>query len=158
MLKFKRITAADYKMFDGVALRKADVDEMRASTGIQDPGEALRLSLEYSTEWTEVAYEPDTGAIVAVYGLGSVSDLIGTPWMVATNTLLRHKKMLIRYSQITIADMLDQFPYLCNYMDHRNDVHTCWLKRMGFKFDHSRDITINGYQFDYFYMRREPNV
>lgn len=153
MLKFKRITAADYKLFDGMVLRKADADEMRASTGLKDTGAALKLCLQYSTEWTEVCIDMDTGKVICAFGLGRQADN-GVPWMLGTNEMLNHKKVIMRYGRKVVADMLAEFPQLNNYVDHRNTTHIRWLKHMGFKFDYDRAVVLNGYRFDYFYMER----
>lgn len=152
MVKFRRISYHEVDLLKSMTLRKADIEELRASTGIQDAWLALKYSVEHSTEWTEIGYYPDTGEVITVFGLSSHED-IGVPWMIGSPSMLKHKKLLMRYSVKIIKEMLTQFRVLANYVDSRNEVHIRWLKHMGFIFE-GNPFTINGVPFLYFYKRR----
>jgi len=152
MIKFRRIGYSEVDILKDMTLRKADIEELKASSGLNNTWDALRYSVEYSTEWTEISYESDTKEIITVYGLGSMEG-IGVPWLIANPKLNKYKKLLMRYSRKIIKEMLEQFPMIANYVDSRNTVHIHWLKRMGFMFV-KEDLIINDVPFKYFYKRR----
>ena len=158
MLKFKKINYDEVDFLKNMKLRQADIDELRAGTGMNDAWSALKYSVENSTEWTEVCYDEDTNEIITVFGLAKIDDgygePIGVPWMMASPSLNYHRKVLIRYSRKVIKEMLEEFSLLANYVDSRNELHIHWLKFMGFEFN-GRDVIVNGVPFKYFYKRRE---
>ncbi len=164
MIKFKRIRYSDLDLMDrlaGMTLRKADIDEMKAVTGLNNTWAALKSAVRNSTEWTEISYDDETGEIITLFGLGSFRSgavkpclhSVGIPWMVASPNLYKHKKLFMRYSKKIIKEMLDQFPLIANYVDSRNTLHIRWLKHMGFKFTGELQ-EINGVMFKHFYMKR----
>lgn len=155
MFKFKNITVNDINEFSQFNMRLADIEELRASTGIINPLDALEYAIKFSTEWTEVCFDEDTGEIFTVFGLGKYEDF-GIPWAVASPSIIKHQKAFMRYSKLIINKMLDQFPLIQNYVDSRNEVHIRWLKHMGFSFC-GRDLVVRGVRFKYFYKRREKN-
>lgn len=160
MLKFRRINYNEVEILKNMTLRSADTDELRAATGIKNTWVALKYCVQQSSEWIEIGYHPDTGEIITIFGLSKTLDhfeediIIGVPWMMASPNLIKHKKLLMRYSKKVIGEMLDQFPYLANYVDSRNVVHINWLKRMGFKLPEGMTIKINKVKFQYFYKER----
>lgn len=153
MIKFKRVQPTDTWFFENMTLRTADINELRASSGLKDPVEALRSSLAYSTDWIEVCYDGETGEFISLFGLGGSGDL-GVPWMVGSPRMLQHRQLLMRYSKKVIAEMLEVYPRLCNLVDSRNTVHINWLKHMGFTFTHPGPVQLNGYDFEVFQMER----
>lgn len=158
MLKFRRITYKDVDLINNMSLRKADIEELKTATGFKNPIDSLRYSVAHSTEWTEVCQETDTGEIITIFGLGKTLDHfdepVGVPWMVASPSLIRYRKVLMRYSRKVVQEMLEQFPLLNNFVDSRNTVHIHWLKHMGFQFA-GKDLIIRGIPFKYFFKRRE---
>ena len=134
-----------------MTLRKADQDELIASTGMK-PLDALVYSARNSL-WTDVAWEEDTGEIIVVFGLANIND-VGIPWLVMNPTFKKYKKLFQRHSKKIIKEMLGTFPFIFNYTDSRNVVHIHWLKYMGFKFNKERDQVFSGIPFKYFYMER----
>lgn len=152
MIKFKKIKYHEVDILKNMTIRQADVDELKAVTGYKDAWKALRHSVKYSLEWTEIAYDDETGEVLTVFGLSSVEDC-GIPWMVSSPNMIKHKKLLMRYAKKVIKEMLKQFETLFNYVDARNELHIRWLKHMEFQFT-GRDLIINGVPFRFFYKRR----
>lgn len=158
MLKFKRITYKDIDILRGMTLRKADIDELKTATGFNNPFDSLKYSIAHSTEFTEVCIEKETNEVITIFGLGKTLDHfdnpVGVPWMVASPSLIKYRKVLMRYSKKVVQEMLEQFPLLNNFVDSRNVVHINWLKHMGFKFA-GKDLMIRGVPFKYFFKRRD---
>lgn len=152
MLIFRRITYDEVEMLRNMTLRKADIEELRVSSGKQ-PWDALKSAVLHSTEWTEVGYVEETGEIIALFGLASANG-IGIPWMVASPNIKKYNKILMRYSKKVIGEMNDQFTLLTNFVDSRNSLHIRWLKHMGFKFS-GIEHKIDGIPFKQFYMERD---
>lgn len=151
MVKFKRITYSEVDILRNMTLRRADIRELKASTGM-GTWDALKYSVQHSNEWTEIAYDSDTGEVLSVFGLASYQGA-GIPWMVGSPSMLKHKNLLMRYSKKVIAEMLEIFPVIANYVDSRNTVHIRWLKHMGFKFN-GFNYELDGVIFKYFYKER----
>ena len=157
MLKFRGITYNEIDLLKNMTLRKADIDEMRAGTGFNDPWSALKYAVANSNEWTDICYYEETGEVITVYGLAS-NQGIGNPWMFASPKIRNHKKLLMVHSKKMIQRMHEQFETLCNYVDSRNVVHIHWLKHMGFKFT-GEDLMIGKIPFKFFYkLRSDANV
>ena len=153
MIKFRRIGQNEIDILETLTLRKADANELKAATGLNNPLAALKSCVLHSTEWTEIGYDDETGVVHCLFGLSSAGG-IGIPWMVASPLLRQHKKLFIRYSKKVITEMFSQFDILCNYVDSRNTLHIHWLKHMGFVFE-GEDIKLSGVPFKYFYLRKE---
>lgn len=112
-------------------LRKADVDECIAATGLT-PEEALTFSVTHSSMVYIVRTEDDKP--ICIFGVGShpLDGAIGVPWMVATPLLLKFRKALQKEARAWIRKMHDQYSTLTNIVDARNVVHVRWLRWMGF--------------------------
>jgi hypothetical protein len=153
MVKFKRITVQDLADYNHFKLRQADIDELRAATGIENPLVALKVIMSYPFGWIEVAFVEETNEILTMFGLKIEMDC-GMPWMIASPSILKHKMLLMRHSKKVIKRMLKQVPLLCNYVDTRNTVHLQWLKRMKFCFT-GECFTIREVPFKFFYLTRK---
>jgi len=155
MLKFKRITVDDIDLLKGMVLRKADINELITGTGFKDIFKAIRYCITHSVKWTEICYDPDTKEVITLFGLGKLDDSCGIPWMIASPTVRKHKKLLMRYSRKVIREMFKEFNMLANFVDSRNLAHIHWLKHMGFIFDSSLNTKIDRVPFLYFYKFKE---
>jgi len=148
----KRITVNDVDIIRNIELRRADYEEMKASTGLTDPAEALFLCVRNS-EWTEVLID-ESDKVVSIFGLGR-NGTIGIPWMMAHPTLFtQYKKFANAYSKRVVAEMLASSSVLANYIDSRNWKHLEWVHRMGFEYDFEKSIYQNGVLFHFFYMEK----
>lgn len=151
MIKFRRIEYHEVDLLKNMTLRKADIEELMASTG-KAPLEALKYAILHSNEFTEICTEEKTGEIINIFGLASFNG-IGIPWMLASPNLIKYQKLLMQYSKRIIEEMLFLFPMLINQVDSRNEIHIRWIKHIGFKFS-GIETTKNGVMFRQFYMER----
>lgn len=57
---------------------------------------------------------------------------MGVPWLLGTDVLTRHPRVLQREARRYIAAMLEVYPHLFNIVHADNHVTIRWLKRLGF--------------------------
>lgn len=134
-------------------LRAQDRNEVRAA-GFDDLRQALGQSVQAST-WTHLARV--NGRPAAVFGLGQTGTLlspIGIPWMLGTDDVRRHARVLQRGAQHYIPRMLGEFSHLMNAVHVRNTVSIAWLKRLGFTFRPPFPHPLTGEPFHIFEMHR----
>lgn len=113
-------------------MRRADIDEVMASGG-HDPMTALRESLDSAAKaWTALVND-EPGCMFGVTALDILSGL-GCPWLLGTNLVEKNSIAFLRRSKRYVAEMLDLFPYLYNFVDARNRLSIRWLKWCGFDF------------------------
>lgn len=130
------IEVFDYKKhYDAVLslqFREADVAEVLASTGLT-PRESLELSLTDKDE----AYVMLNSAkeVFGAFGVGAALPIFGTPWMLATDEILKHQKTLLRLSRKKVAEWVEQYGFLVNFVDSRNTASIKWLEWLGFEVD-----------------------
>ena len=111
-------------------LRKADRDEIKASVG-QDPEHLILMSVATSpASWTWL-YK---GEPMAIFGVSPHPNKagVGTPWLLGAEGMEKHKHFFIRNSLEYVERMLDEFPYLENFVDCRNTASIQWLSWCGF--------------------------
>lgn len=112
-------------------LRDQDRAEL-AAAGWDDARVALTESVAKS-RWTLVALVD--GEPAAVFGCGEIGSMLapdGVPWMLGTNAVARHARVLQRYARAYIAAMLAEYPRLVNAVHAGNAVSLRWLRRLGF--------------------------
>jgi len=109
-------------------MREADVLECRALG--RSPKQALRLGLRASSEaWTaKVDGRPE-----AMFGLVVTSALggEGTPWMLGSEEIYRHPRLMIRHGERVLRRWLDSTPTLSNYVSADNLRAIRLLRRWG---------------------------
>lgn len=109
-------------------LRPADREEAEAY-GLPDWQNALRAGAAQSILlW---AARDDDG-LVAVFGVTSIDERRGSPWMMATPAFDRHHRDLVREVPPYLERMLAVFPNLSNFVFAGNETSIRWLKRIGF--------------------------
>lgn len=112
-------------------LRSADRAELEAVTG-DKPLDSLIHGIGCGHSWTFT----DDKSLIALYGVVPYNKTVGIPWMVATDSLLKHKKFFLKHSQEYITKMIAIFPGgLFNYIDCRNKAHIRFIKHFGFQID-----------------------
>lgn len=140
-------------------LRAADADEVRATTG---------RSVEYSLV-TSIAHSKTTYAVVedglvaAIFGMSQwpekqVDGIVGAPWLLASDIVVRHSRTFLRCSRWWIAEQRQQYPLMMNFVDERNLVARQWLAWLGFEFQASIPFGHSGLPFLPFYLPRKPHV
>jgi hypothetical protein len=130
-------------------LRAADVQEVTAMwEGSVD--DALVASYENAALcWTII--KKDTP--IAVFGVG-YGDKMGIPWMLGTDGVEGAALAIVRHSKEFVAQMLEQFDYLENYVDARNTLSLNWLKWCGFTIEPAEAYGKNGEMFHRFWMQK----
>lgn len=73
------------------------------------------------------------GDVVAVFGVVD-GEVMGIPWMLATDSLYQHKRDLVKISKVYADKWGEQFPLLSNYVYEENTKAISYLKHLGFKF------------------------
>lgn len=132
-------------------MRKADVDEVSASTG-EAVLPALRRSYKASVKcWTAVNQDRP----VVIFGVAPFSILTGKgcPWMLATDEIEDIAIPFIRQSRRYVDEMQRSFPVLINRVDARNEVSIKWLKWLGFDVQPAVNSGLNGEPFHPFERR-----
>lgn len=112
-------------------LRKADIEELAASTGLT-PEVALRLSVSVSEEANTIVLED--GTVVGIFGLSHMSDTVGCPWLVGTDLLPTIRTAFLRGSKAWIEEKNEEYPVLTNYVHAKNETAIQWLRFLGFNF------------------------
>lgn len=110
-------------------LRKGDLAEIKAASGLE-PEDALLLSMAMSPKSWAWLYK---GRVLALFGVTPhpFSQGVGIPWLLAAR-VDRHKHYFVRQSRRYVAEMLEEFPVLENYVDCRNTSSIQWLHWCGF--------------------------
>ena len=112
-------------------LRAGDRAEIAAYGGNLDPVRAIETSIRSSYLcWT---FEVDD-QVACVLGVSAVSALggIGCPWMLGTDAVPRHRRILTQLAPGYIRRMLAAFPHLVNHVHAGNTTSVRWLRRLGF--------------------------
>lgn len=112
-------------------LRQADIDEIRAASGL-DPETALTLSRQVSSMCFTVFGD---GKQIAMFGVRPEENpSIGRIWMLGSEEIHDHRFGFLRRSKSWVDFLQDRYPILYNYIDARNSVHIRWLHWLGFSF------------------------
>ncbi len=143
-------TRADLVEIDPL-LRQADRAELIAGT-LLSPLACMELTLEHAAEaWTGRA----NGEIGCIFGLTEPSIIYlgqGTPWMFSTHLLERYPMAFLRASKEVVAAMLEDYPYLENFVDARNVVSIRWLRWLGFTIEEAQPYGLLNRPFHRFHM------
>lgn len=118
-------------------LRAADAAEMRALA--RGPGEVLRC-VERS-RWALAARVDGTPA--CVFGLADGAG-VGVPWLLGTDLVAQHRRVLVRHAPAYIGQMLAESGRLWNVVHARNLQAVRWLRRAGFTLHPEQPHPITG--------------
>jgi len=122
-------------------LRQADIDEVKAASGL-DPLTALTLSLQISPLCFTVFGD---GLQLAMFGAKPEDNpTIGRIWMLGSDEIHDHRFGFLRKSREWVDYLQERHPLLYNYIDARNTVHIRWLQWLGFSFINE----VHGYGFE----------
>lgn len=134
MLEIRRATEEDARSL-APKLRKADVDEI-AAVGGYSPLDTLLLSLQVA----EVNYAVVAGdEVLAMFGVTRINEIAGAPWVLASDDLMKFRRVFLRWSKKFADAMNADFPVLANLTDARNIAHVRWLRWCGFTFIKQHD-------------------
>ena len=112
-----------------LTLRDADLKEI-ALAGASSPYEALMRGY-VNSEDPQTIMAPD-GSVAAMWGVVRLSPGLGSPWMLGSDSLEKHKWQFLREGKEHVAKLHADFPYLYNEVWEGNTLHIRWLKWMGF--------------------------
>ncbi len=142
-----RIIAAD--------MRPEDAAEVWASHH-HTPIEALMSGWKLSN--LSVVVEID-GVPCAMLGLVVQCRITGagTPWLLASNHALRHRREFLLQSPPVIAEMLNICSRLSNHVHVNNKVSIRWLKWLGFTIEKPEPTGLNRELFHRFHLEKVTN-
>jgi len=112
-------------------LRKADIEELAASTGLE-PEVALRMSVEVSEEANTIVL--DDGTVVGIFGISHISEHVGCPWLVGSDLISDIRTPFLRGSKAWIEEKQSEYPILTNFVHTKNETAIQWLRFLGFQF------------------------
>ena len=136
-------------------LRAADLREIAAATG-SDPEVALAVSVGSSAASWAWLYR---GRVMALFGVAPYPGRpgVGIPWLLGAKGMDKHKVYFIRQSRKYVAQMLEHFPVLENWVDCRNTSSIQWLAWIGFALSEVRPFFgIQRLPFIRFTLAKEP--
>lgn len=112
-------------------MRQADIDEVRAASGLE-PLEGLQRGIEASVE----CYTAWIGnSPIAIFGISETDNKsIGCVWMLGTDIIKEHRIEFLRKSIEWRDEFQNTYSVLFNNIDARNTVHIKWLQWLGFTF------------------------
>jgi len=95
------------------------------------------------------------GQLAAILGAAPLSVVsgLGSPWMLGTPVLDANSRILVRSTPGYIAQMLQAFPHLVNFVHAKNTTSVRWLRRLGFTVHEARPFGALGEPFHPFEMR-----
>jgi len=130
-------------------MRPDEVKEIWAS-GNLTPIDALVKGVKASHGCTAAVID---GEPVAILGLveGDLLSGRGCPWMLTSNSILKHRREVLRCSPPVIAEMLRHCSHIGNYVHADNKISIRWLKWLGFTFEDPAPYGYEGEMFHYFY-------
>lgn len=136
----------------GVRLRAADIEEVRAASGLA-PVEALRRSYDLSTHVWAARAQPIAPPI-ALWGVGPLSliDGKGCPWLLASDDFETHGLVIARLSRPLLDRMRTLYPRLENRVDARHTKAMRWLSWLGFAIDPATAWGVEGRPFHRFWI------
>lgn len=111
-------------------LRKSDRAECEAY-GSPEIATEIRLSVLSSYLCWSAFADGELGCIIGVSPISMLGG-VGSPWMLGTPVLDKHRRVLVRLAPGYIATMLESFPHLMNFVHAKNTSSIRWLKALGF--------------------------
>jgi hypothetical protein len=135
-----------------VKMRHADVEELRA-IGITDLVPEIQGSVDRSLIARTGTADGEVGCIFGVVPAQLTFDPWGMPWMLGTDLVTKHQRVLMRRCRPYIQDMLRLYPHLFNYVHAENHAAIRWLKCVGFSLQSPAPYGPEGALFHRFDMR-----
>ena len=133
-------------------MRQADIDEVAASHG-HAPLKALQAGLKVSDFVVAVVIDDDP---VAIFGLSKCNPITGSgvPWLLSSESALKHKREFLLQSPKVIEQMLEICPYLFNFVHIENRTSIRWLRWLGFAIEDPQPFGKKRQMFHRFYLKK----
>ncbi len=135
------------------SLRDQDQAELLAA-GYPDFHAIIAESVERS-DWSVTALVD--GQLACIFGVSAAGTLLapyGAPWMLGTDLVPRHRRVLSRQAPRYIHEMLRSYPTLRNLVHAENTVAVGWLRHVGFTVHAPIPHPATGLPFHVFEMSR----
>lgn len=135
-----------------LVVRDADRREFLAASG-EDPEQVIERGLRDSLE--VMAGRVD-GELVCIFGIASRGILatVWVPWLVATDSMYRHRREFVGHCRPVLDAMLDRYPKLENFVDARNTAAIRWLRWLGFTIHDAEAYGVSRLPFHRFTLER----
>lgn len=112
-------------------LRPADLDEVKATIGDEDPFWALVESWDQST--LAFLILDDTGLPIGAFGVAPHAAMkVGIAWLIGTPGIEAAALSVARQTKQFVQELQDIYPVLWANVDARNDLSIRWLEWAGF--------------------------
>ncbi len=111
-------------------MREVDKDEVWAAAGME-PLQSLQASVDTTPHpYTGLV----DGEVMNIWGVGKHPDfnLVGYPWMLSSDLVLKHWRLFSRESIPALEKMKKEADFLINMVDTRNVIAMRWLSWLGF--------------------------
>lgn len=148
-IKFTRVTQ-EHINYVSENMRKQDVDEVWASSR-STPLQALNESVAVSQFSVTVLIGEVPCCIAGLRYYDELSDY-GSPWLLSSTDMIRHKRILLTESKLVLEEMLSIRSHLENYVHIGNTVSKRWLSYLGFTIAEEHEMG-TGEIFNRFYIR-----
>lgn len=109
-------------------IKEADAVEVAASDGFT-PMQAISFAVDHSLRAEAILVD---GNVEAVWGLAEFAPAVGVPWLLSSPVLVGDARQLVREGRRIIAESLERYPLLFNWVDVRNAHSRGWLASLGF--------------------------
>jgi len=146
-VEYRRPTAADIEDL-AANLRRQDVAELQA-LGFTNLHHVVHYCV-HESEWSWAAHVGS--GLACIFGVSPE----GAPWMLGTDLVKTHRRILAREAPRYIRQMLKDHPRLVNRVHAANTVAVTWLRRVGFTL-HPATPEANGEMFHTFEMSADGN-
>ena len=139
--------------FIAARMRMEDVIELEAGTG-RSPYGALNLSFKMTPR-------PRTGVVngepIAMWGAAKRSLLShkASVWLLGTDGVTQFKRAFLKHTPAELDAILQEFPYIENWVLATNRRSLRWLKWLGFNIDEPEAMGIEGQDFRRIWMERK---
>jgi hypothetical protein len=129
MIEYREARLADAVDIAG-RLRRADAVEIQFATGLPARSAVYQSFAASRRVWVATV----NGRPECIFGIAEVNPVVGCPWMVGTDEVLRHQRELLRAGRSIVEDMNAAYPLLENFVHADNTPSIRWLGRLGFRF------------------------
>ncbi len=133
-------------------MRQADINEAWVSFH-QTPLEALMDSWKASKYSVVISVDGEPCVMIGLVIRDLLSDY-GIPWMLGTDTALKHKKCFFSLVPDIIDDMFKVCSRLHNHVHCKNEASIKWLKWIGFTLCDPKPYGVENELFHEFYLER----
>ncbi len=141
---------ADHASQLAACLRQADLDELQAADGLA-PLDALVGGIRHSWK-TYAALAGDRVILLAGCAAMPPDPLTGVVWMLASDDLERHPRVVVRGARERVMSFFEQHDTLLNFVDNRNIKAQQWLGWLGFTVGEPQPFGVSGLPFRPFWM------